>query len=58
MLLLDEPFQAIDNRRVELARRLIDSFVDKTILFVTHNRAELPQSVNRIFTLPQTNREL
>lgn len=51
VLLLDEPFQAIDNRHVERAKKLIDSFTDKTILLVTHNRNELPQSVDQLFTL-------
>ncbi len=58
VLLLDEPFQAIDSRHVELARRLIDSFVGKTILFVTHNRNELPQSVDQIFMLTDSNNKL
>ncbi|GAB3793452.1 ATP-binding cassette domain-containing protein [Spirosoma humi] len=51
VLLLDEPFQAIDSRHVERAKKLIDSFTDRTILFVTHNRSELPQSVDKLFTL-------
>ncbi|GAB3034586.1 ATP-binding cassette domain-containing protein [Spirosoma pulveris] len=51
VLLLDEPFQAIDSHHVDLARRLIDSFSDKTILFVTHNRNELPESINQLYTL-------
>lgn len=51
VLLLDEPFQAIDNRHVERAKKLIDSFTEKTILLVTHNRNELPQSVDQLFTL-------
>lgn len=55
VLLLDEPFQAIDARHVERARKLIDSFTDKTILFVTHNRNELPQSIDQIFTLSDPN---
>ncbi|AKD53597.1 ATP-binding cassette domain-containing protein [Spirosoma radiotolerans] len=55
VLLLDEPFQAIDNRHIERARKLIDSFTDKTILFVTHNRDELPQSVDQIFTISTHN---
>lgn len=51
VLLLDEPFQAIDSHHVDLARQLIDRFSDKTILFVTHNRNELPESINRLYTL-------
>ncbi|MBD2699619.1 ATP-binding cassette domain-containing protein [Spirosoma sp. BT702] len=51
VLLLDEPFQVIDAQRIELARRLIDSFRDKTILFITHDRRELPGSITQIFSL-------
>lgn len=51
VLLLDEPFQAIDGYYVERARKLIDSFTDKTILFVTHNQGELPQTIDQLFTL-------
>ncbi|GAB4036882.1 ATP-binding cassette domain-containing protein [Spirosoma jeollabukense] len=51
VLLLDEPFQAIDARHIELARRLIDSLSRKTILFVTHDQHELPRSVNQIYDL-------
>ncbi|GAB3897323.1 ATP-binding cassette domain-containing protein [Spirosoma agri] len=51
VLILDEPFQAIDDRRIQLARRLLDSFTDKTILFVTHDRTEFPASVDQIFEL-------
>lgn len=51
VLLLDEPFQAIDKRHIDRARKLIDSFADKTVLFVTHNKNELPQSIDQIFTL-------
>lgn len=58
VLLLDEPFQAIDSRRVELARQLIDSFTGKTILFVTHNQNELPQSIDQIFMLIDNTRKL
>ncbi|MVM29583.1 ATP-binding cassette domain-containing protein [Spirosoma sp. HMF4905] len=51
VLLLDEPFQAIDSFHVQLARQLIDSFIDKTILFVTHNKHELPESIDQIYTI-------
>lgn len=49
VLLLDEPFQAIDSTHVQLARRLLDSFHDKTILFITHNSFELPGTITQIF---------
>ncbi|RYC67597.1 ATP-binding cassette domain-containing protein [Spirosoma sordidisoli] len=51
VLILDEPFQAIDAARVELARRLLDGLPDKTILFVTHDRRDLPDTVDRTFDI-------
>ncbi len=51
VLLLDEPFQAIDAAHVQLARNLLDSFTHKTILFVTHNPLELPNSIEQLFTI-------
>ncbi|GAB3954841.1 molybdate ABC transporter ATP-binding protein ModF [Spirosoma harenae] len=51
VLLLDEPFQAIDDSHVQLARQLIDSLTEKTILFVTHDRHELPNTINQVFSL-------
>jgi molybdate transport system ATP-binding protein len=47
MLILDEPFQALDAQRAEQARQLLDKLPGKTIVFVTHELAELPTSVNR-----------
>ena len=51
MLILDEPFQALDKRSIALARHLLDSFTQKTILFVTHDKRELPDSIEHIFDL-------
>ncbi|WP_460942331.1 ATP-binding cassette domain-containing protein [Spirosoma daeguense] len=51
VLLLDEPFQVIDAQHIELARQLIDSFTNKTILFVTHDRRELPSSIAHLYSL-------
>jgi molybdate transport system ATP-binding protein len=51
VLLLDEPFQALDARHVKLARRLIDHLSQKTILFITHDLQELPTSINQVFEL-------
>ena len=51
VLLLDEPFQALDAQRVQLARQLLDTLFDKSLIFVTHNRHELPQSVDQAFEL-------
>jgi molybdate transport system ATP-binding protein len=55
VLLLDEPFQAIDAQHSQLARRLIDSLPEKTILFITHDQHELPGSVNQIYDLNALN---
>ncbi len=46
MLILDEPFQALDAHQIVLARNLLDSLPHKTIVFVTHDPAELPASIN------------
>jgi molybdate transport system ATP-binding protein len=51
VLLLDEPFQAIDAAHVQLARNLLDSFTHKTILFVTHDPLELPDSIGQRFAI-------
>jgi molybdate transport system ATP-binding protein len=46
LLILDEPFQALDAATVERARSWIDHLpADRTVLFVTHNEAELPRTV-------------
>lgn len=51
VLLLDEPFQALDRPMADRARRLLGSLTDKTLLFVTHDPAELPDSVGYIAEL-------
>lgn len=51
VLLLDEPFQVIDTHHIELARRLIANLTDKTILFISHNQHELPETIDQIFDL-------
>jgi molybdate transport system ATP-binding protein len=49
LLILDEPFQALDADTVARARSRIDDHLapDRTVLFVTHNEAELPRTVTR-----------
>jgi len=55
LLLLDEPFQALDERSIQLARQLLDALpVSATLLFVTHDRRELPDCVSRVFQLSRT----
>ncbi|MDB5243383.1 MAG: transporter [Spirosoma sp.] len=55
VLLLDEPFQALDNSSINLARQLLDALPDKSLLFVTHDQRELPSSVDRTFELGFVN---
>ena len=49
LLILDEPFQNLDADTVARAREWIDDRLaaDRTVLFVTHNEAELPCSITR-----------
>jgi molybdate transport system ATP-binding protein len=49
LLILDEPFQALDAPTAERARMWIDERLspDRTVLFVTHNEFELPRTVTR-----------
>ena len=49
LVILDEPFQALDQGTIEKARAFIDErlSVDTTVLFVTHNESELPRTANR-----------
>jgi molybdate transport system ATP-binding protein len=49
LVILDEPFQMLDADTVARARSWIDDHLaaDRTVLFVTHNEAELPWTVNR-----------
>jgi molybdate transport system ATP-binding protein len=49
LLILDEPFQTLDSVAADRARAWIDDRLpaDRTVLFVTHNEAELPRSVTR-----------
>lgn len=51
VLILDEPFQTLDERQVQLARQLLDTLSDKTIVFVSHHPAELPQQIDRVAQL-------
>ena len=49
LLILDEPFQTLDADTAARARTWIDEGLaaDRTVLFVTHNEAELPRTVTR-----------
>lgn len=49
LLILDEPFQTLDAGAISRARTWIDDHLpaDRTVLFVTHNEADLPRTVTR-----------
>jgi len=49
LFVLDEPFQVLDARTKELARKWIDERISphQTVLFVTHDASELPRTVTR-----------
>jgi molybdate transport system ATP-binding protein len=49
LLILDEPFQMLDMVTADKARNWIDQKLaaNRTVLFVTHNEAELPRTVTR-----------
>ncbi len=53
LLVLDEPFQALDVDMIQRSRAWLDTRLraDQTLLFVTHYDAEIPQTVNRILRL-------
>ncbi len=53
LVILDEPFQSLDADRVELCRAYLDRELreDQTLLFVTHELAELPRCVTRTLQL-------
>ncbi|MFO0825403.1 MAG: ATP-binding cassette domain-containing protein [Gemmataceae bacterium] len=53
LLILDEPFQGLDADRVETCRAFLDRELlpEQTLLFVTHELAELPQSVTKTLRL-------
>lgn len=53
ILLLDEPFQGLDEVHIERARQLLDELLgpDHALIFITHYKAEIPPCVNRKLTL-------
>ena len=53
LVILDEPFQGLDADRVEMCRAWLDRELDEdqTLLFVTHELAELPRTVTRTLRL-------
>ncbi len=55
LLVLDEPFQALDADMIRKARDYLDTRVrpDQTLLFVTHYAAEIPRTVNHWLRLEE-----
>ncbi len=54
LLILDEPFHGLDMHHKQRARKVIESFCsqeDKTLIYVTHRREEIPSCVNLFFEL-------
>jgi molybdate transport system ATP-binding protein len=53
LVILDEPFQGLDADRVEVCRAYLDRELtdEQTLLFVTHELAELPRGVTRTLRL-------
>jgi molybdate transport system ATP-binding protein len=53
LLVLDEPFQGLDENTVRLARTWLETRLrpDQTLLFVSHLPAEIPRTVNRVLRL-------
>lgn len=61
LLILDEPCQGLDNEHVEQFRQLVDDICaqfDTTLLYVSHYKAEIPQSVNRFMQLENGEAEM
>ena len=54
LLILDEPFHGMDVANKKRCLQMISTFAaqpDKSLIFVTHYRAEIPESVNHIYEL-------
>ena len=53
LVILDEPFQGLDEQAVRRARNWLNENVrsDQTLIFVTHHAGEIPQTVNRYLRL-------
>jgi molybdate transport system ATP-binding protein len=54
LLILDEPFHGMDVVNKKRCLQMISTFAtqpDKSLIFVTHYKEEIPDSVNNIFEL-------
>ena len=49
LLILDEPFQGLDRRSIQLLREWLDTQLrpEQTLIFVSHNEEEIPRSIGR-----------
>lgn len=57
LLVLDEPFQGLDDARLLRARALLDAYVrlgQRTLIMVSHYEDELPLCINRRLALGET----
>ena len=58
LLILDEPFHGLDDRRRMLACRIIDRYMeqpDKTLVMVSHYEDEYPQCIDHHLTLTKNS---
>lgn len=54
LLILDEPFQGLDNRQISVARAVIDEYMkqpDRTLIIVAHCLQDLPQCIDHTLHL-------
>ena len=60
VLILDEPFHGFDDHNLQHCIQIVESFCrqpGKTLIFVTHNSAELPKCITNSFVLLRMNQE-
>lgn len=54
LLILDEPFQGLDSYKIGLSKTLLNEFCkDKTLIFVTHYKDEIPDIVTQFLHLKE-----
>jgi molybdate transport system ATP-binding protein len=53
LLVLDEPFQGLDEQMMRKARRWLETHLrpEQTLIFVSHYRKEIPRTVHRVLEL-------
>lgn len=59
LLILDEPLHGLDRARKRAVRAVINALAERddvTVIYVTHRKEEVPECVNRVFTLPAPQR--